>query len=366
MTEGTRCEGCGALLQTEDPARPGYVPESALERENPVCRRCFRIRHYNEVARVEQDPDLYLQLLRRIGQTDSLVVLVTDLFDFAGSWIPGIQQYLARNDLLLLANKIDLFPKSVKRNRLREWVRRSAEKLGLRPVGVVLCSAAKGFHIDEVIDAIERHRRGRDAYVVGTTNVGKSTLINRILREEGEGGGEITTSPYPGTTLDVIRIPLEEGRALIDTPGIVRRDRLSEWVSPEDLRVIVPRREIHPRVYQLNDRQTLFFGGLVRFDFVKGPRQPFVCYVSNDLYIHRTKWEKADEVYSRHRGELLSPPSESADLPEMERREFRLAEGEKKDLVIPGLGWIVAGKKEAEIHVWAPRGIPVEVRPAII
>src|SRR5690606_14971237 len=128
---------------------------------------------------------------------------------------------------------------------------------------------------------------------------------------------------------------LEDGRALIDTPGIVRRDRLSEWVSPEDLRVIVPRREIHPRVYQLNDRQTLFFGGLVRFDFVKGPRQPFVCYVSNDLYIHRTKWEKADEVYSRHRGELLSPPSESADLLEMERREFRLIEGEKKDLVIP-------------------------------
>ncbi|MEW9032952.1 MAG: ribosome biogenesis GTPase YqeH, partial [Planifilum fimeticola] len=298
--------------------------------------------------------------------TDSLVVLVTDLFDFAGSWIPGIQQYLARNDLLLLANKIDLFPKSVKRSRLREWVRRSAEKLGLRPVGVVLCSAAKGFHIDEVIDAIERHRRGRDAYVVGTTNVGKSTLINRILREEGEGGGEITTSPYPGTTLDVIRIPLEEGRALIDTPGIVRRDRLSEWVSPEDLRVIVPRREIHPRVYQLNDRQTLFFGGLVRFDFVKGPRQSFVCYVSNDLYIHRTKWEKADEVYFRHRGELLSPPSGPSDLPEMERREFRLAEGEKKDLVIPGLGWIVAGKKEAEIHVWAPSGIPVEVRPAII
>lgn len=366
MMEGARCEGCGALLQTEDPARPGYVPESALERENPVCRRCFRIRHYNEVARVEQDPDAYLRLLQRIGQTDSLVVLVSDLFDFAGSWIPGIQHYLAQNDLLLLANKIDLFPKSVKRSRLREWVRRSAENLGLHPVEVVLCSAAKGFHIDEVIAAIERHRRGRDVYVVGTTNVGKSTLINRILREEEEGGGEITTSPYPGTTLDVIRIPLENGRALIDTPGIVRRDRLSEWVSPEDLRVIVPRREIHPRVYQLNDRQTLFFGGLVRFDFVSGPRQPFVCYVSNDLYIHRTKWEKADEIYARHRGELLSPPSESEDLPEMERHEFRLVEGEKKDLVIPGLGWIVAGKKEAEIHVWAPRGIPVEVRPAII
>lgn len=366
MTDQARCEGCGALLQTEDPAKPGYVPEAALERENPVCRRCFRIRHYNELARVEQDPDAYLRLLRRIGQTDSLVALVCDLFDFAGSWIPGIQRYLAQNDLLLLANKIDLFPKSVKRNRLREWVRRSAESRGLRPSEVILCSASKGFHVDEVVAAIERHRRGRDVYVVGVTNVGKSTLINRILLEAGEGGGEITTSPYPGTTLDVIHIPLEDGRALIDTPGIVRRDRLSEWVSPKDLGVIVPRREIHPRVYQLNDSQTLFFGGLVRFDFERGPRQPFVCYVSNDLYIHRTKLEKADEIYSRHRGELLSPPSEPDAIPEMERHEIRLAEGEKRDLVIPGLGWIVAGKKDAEIHVWAPRGIPVEVRPAII
>lgn len=366
MTDEARCEGCGALLQTEDPGKPGYVPEAALERENPVCRRCFRIRHYNEVARVEQDPDTYLRLLQRIGQTDSLVVWVCDLFDFAGSWIPGIQRYLAQSDLVLVANKIDLFPKSVKRNRLREWVRRSAERRGLRPADVVLCSAAKGLHIDEVIATIDRRRQGRDVYVVGTTNVGKSTLINRILREEEADGGEITTSPYPGTTLDVIRIPLEDGRALIDTPGIVRRDRLSEWVSPADLRVIVPRREIHPRVYQLNDSQTLFFGGLVRFDFVSGPRQPFVCYVSNDLYIHRTKRERADEVYSRHRGELLSPPSEFEGLPEMERQTFRLSEGEKKDLVIPGLGWIVAGKKAADIHMWAPRGIPVEVRPAII
>lgn len=366
MMDGARCDGCGALLQTEDPARPGYVPEAALERENPICRRCFRIRHYNEVARVEQDPDAYLRLIRRIGQTDSLVVLVSDLFDFTGSWIPGIQQYLARNDLLLLANKIDLFPKSVKRQRLKNWILRSAGNLGLHPVEVVLCSAAKGLHIDEVIAAIERYRRGRDVYVVGATNVGKSTLINRILREAGEDAGEITTSPYPGTTLDVIHIPLEDGRALIDTPGIVRRDRLSEWLTPEDLRVVVPRGEIHPRVYQLNDRQTLFFGGLVRFDFVKGPRQPFVCYVSNALRIHRTKWERAEEIFARHRGELLSPPANPGDLPEMERHEFRMVEGEKKDLVIPGLGWIVVGKKEAEVHVWAPRGIPVEVRPAMI
>ena len=43
MEREVGCEGCGVLLQTEYPEKPGYVPLTALEREHPICRRCFRI-----------------------------------------------------------------------------------------------------------------------------------------------------------------------------------------------------------------------------------------------------------------------------------------------------------------------------------
>src|SRR5690606_2806779 len=169
--------------------------------------------------------------------------------------------------------------------------------------------------LDEVVEAIDKQRQGRDVYVVGTANVGKSTLINRLLKEFGDGEESITTSPYPGTTLDTIHIPLDDGKEIVDMPGILRRDRMSEWVDPKELKTIIPDQEIKPKVYQLNEGQTLFVGGLARMDYIEGKRQAFVCSVANSLYIHRTKFEKAEEIWVKLRGGLLIPPEEPDSLP---------------------------------------------------
>jgi hypothetical protein len=38
----------------------------------------------------------------------------------------------------------------------------------------------------------------------------------------------------------------------------------------------------------------------------------------------------------------------------------------KQDIVIPGLGWIAGGLEKAVVDVWAPEGIQVSIRPAIL
>ena len=78
------------------------------------------------------------------------------------------------------------------------------------------------------LDEIEAEE-GPKLAVIGRPNVGKSTLINRLI-----GSERLVTSDVPGTTRDSIVVPCErDGRrfALIDTAGIRRRARVTGMVE---------------------------------------------------------------------------------------------------------------------------------------
>ncbi|MBS0212023.1 MAG: ribosome biogenesis GTPase Der [Proteobacteria bacterium] len=65
--------------------------------------------------------------------------------------------------------------------------------------------------------------------IVGRPNVGKSTLVNRLLGEE-----RVIASEVPGTTRDSIRVDLDrDGRKyqLIDTAGIRRRGKVEDAIE---------------------------------------------------------------------------------------------------------------------------------------
>ena len=364
-----QCIGCGVTIQTEDKDALGYTPPAALERgletEEVYCQRCFRLRHYNEIQDVSLTDDDFLRLLNELGQTDALIVNVVDIFDFNGSLIPGLHRFVGNNPVLLVGNKVDILPKSLKKPKLTQWMRERAHEAGLRPVDVLLTSAKKPVEMQTLLDTIEEYREGRDVYVVGVTNVGKSTLINQIIRQSAGIQELITTSRFPGTTLDKIEIPLEDGQAIIDTPGIIHRHQMAHYLGKKDLKIIAPHKEIKPKVYQLNPEQTLFLGGLARFDFIQGERSSFTAYVSNDVDIHRTKLEKATEFYAKHAGGLLQPPrvDEVEAFPELVRFEFSIKE--KTDIVFAGLGWITVSKPGV-VAGWAPKGVDVLRRKALI
>jgi GTP-binding protein len=65
--------------------------------------------------------------------------------------------------------------------------------------------------------------------VVGRPNVGKSTLVNRLLGED-----RMIVSATPGTTRDAIEVPFEQAGqryVLVDTAGVRRRGRVFETVE---------------------------------------------------------------------------------------------------------------------------------------
>lgn len=366
LEEGLYCIGCGSLIQDQNPDEIGYTPKSAIEKGlesgELYCQRCFRLRHYNEIQPVSISDDEFLELLSEIGQTDCLVLYVVDIFDVNGSIIHGIQRFVGDNQIMIVGNKVDLLPSSFKRPKVKDWLRQMVNRAGIKPVDIELVSAKTNQSIDNLLEVVNKYRNGRDVYVVGVTNVGKSTLINQIIHQTSGQDQVITTSKFPGTTLDMIKIPLDDGHDLIDTPGIIHNTQMAHYLSAKDLKYVSPQKQIKPKSYQLNEGQTLFLGALGRFDYVKGPKAGFTVYVDNNLMIHRTKSENADDFFEKHAGELLNPPIGKENVVDLQRHEFKI--NDTSDLVIEGLGWITVPKGSI-VTGWAPKGVSVLIRKAM-
>ena len=126
---------------------------------------------------------------------------------------------------------------------MTHWLMERAHEEGMRPVDVVLTSTQNKSAIKDLMEKIEQYRKGRDVYVVGVTNVGKSTLINAIIQEITGDKDIITTSRFPGTTLDKIEIPLDDGSYIYDTPGIIHRHQMAHYLTAKILSMSAPKRK---------------------------------------------------------------------------------------------------------------------------
>lgn len=78
-------------------------------------------------------------------------------------------------------------------------------------------------------DGADEPGGGTRVAIIGRPNVGKSTLVNRLLGEE-----RMIASELPGTTRDSIRVAIErDGKpyVLVDTAGVRRRARVEDAVE---------------------------------------------------------------------------------------------------------------------------------------
>src|SRR4051812_3216256 len=126
-------------------------------------------------------------------------------------------------------------------------------RLGFEPVVEIAAEHATGVGdlLDEVIARLPAHAEGDSAAdsvqetavaIVGRPNVGKSSLLNRLLREERS-----IVSATPGTTRDTVDAVLNWHHRtfrIVDTAGIRRAGRVARSGQLESLSVIVARRAI--------------------------------------------------------------------------------------------------------------------------
>ncbi len=381
----TICTGCGAVMQSEQPDMPGYLPSASVQRESPLCQRCFRIRHYGEYISAKVSPEEYRQRLADISATQGLVLYVLDVLDLSGSLLPHATDIVGGLPVIAVVTKVDMLPHGTHPENLIAWVYRVLSQSGIAVAKVHFVSGRSGLGVKELIQEIEQ-QSPQKIYGMGMANVGKSTLLNRLMHL-WHAHGEFTASPVPGTTLGLtgVEVQMSNGRRaeLVDTPGLWHGRRAVDYLCGSCLRQAVPQRPMRPRVYQIGAGQSLFIGGFARLDLLEGRFQGIVLYVSNELVIHRTKLEKANEFFHSHREDLLQipcpdcaarlGPPETYRLTTRSQRFANLSESSVlqippsgQDIVLSGLGWITLSGARLEGEIKVSQDIWVTTRPRLI
>lgn len=350
-------------MQFEDPRKPGYIPQEVYERriqegKEVLCQRCFRMKHYGKLEWIDFDWDFKKELKSYLGGFD-VVLWVIDVFDFEGTYREDIAELLRGKRVIYAVNKLDLLPKAVKVAELKEWLK---ERMRVDdPDDIRVVSAVKGFGINSLVKHVASLTD--KILVIGVTNVGKSSLLNRICTHEN------TVSPFPGTTLGIMKRKAKDADVhFYDTPGIMTRDRVLDLLDPECQKVVLPQKELSRKTFKPDNGRVIFMGGLCRFDIsFEGEKRPiFLLFASEGVVFHETNKTKAEELMRERLGDLLVPPCKKARYEDFKWKKERFVLKEGEELVVAGLGWMSVRRGPFTVEVTVPESVKLVVRKALV
>ncbi|MDA8229194.1 MAG: ribosome biogenesis GTPase Der [Desulfitobacterium hafniense] len=218
----------GLVAIVED--RPG-VTRDRLYRDTEWLGRKFSLIDTGGIEFKDVSTPISAQMRRQAEiamEEADVIVLVVELKSLTAD-DEMIAQTLRKSGkpVILAVNKVENFEKA--QSELYDFY-----SLGLGdPVAI---SAVHGMNVGDLLDRVISHfpSEQEEDYqpdviriaVIGRPNVGKSSLVNKLLGEE-----RVIVSNIPGTTRDAIDTPFEhEGKnyVLIDTAGMRRKGRIEE------------------------------------------------------------------------------------------------------------------------------------------
>lgn len=322
-----KCLGCGAFLQDKDKNEEGYTNNI----NNNYCKRCFDITHYNKYIFSNKTNEEYLKKIDYISKTNDLVILTVSLFEMIDFDLLNI-----KNPVILVFTKKDLIPRSIKEKRILEKIHTN-----LNIKGKIFVSSKNNYNLDILMDLINKYKVSKNVFLMGLTNAGKSSLINKIVKNYSNEKSDITVSNLPSTTLDFIKKKINKDLILIDTPGLLDDGNIIDIV-PEYIKKIVPNKEINPIIYQIKNRQSILIEDFFRMDLFENNNITF--YISNNLKIYR--------VYK-----------DTDKLNKLEMYNLNILNNQ--DLVIKGLGFI-RFKNKCNVNIYIPEGVKFILRNSII
>lgn len=223
-----KCLSCGAFMQTENPHLKGYILPKKLPSlinnsfEEIICSNCFSLQNKDKALTSGIDKDNVLWQLNHLPKKRALILYVLDVMDITGSVYPELMQLIGENkSIIVIGNKADMLatdekPRKQEENILgilkRYCINEGLDRKNIKEVCLV--SGATGHGIEKLVVLINRHREVyMDLYIIGSTNVGKSTIFNMLqnlsaISKDAPIPTQAIAHYTPGSTFGLVRHPI--------------------------------------------------------------------------------------------------------------------------------------------------------------
>lgn len=363
MTEKC-CVGCGIKLQNQDSNLEGYTPKEIIKSNDIYCQRCFQLKHYGKYATNKMTREDYRKEVSEFIEKVDLVVPVFDIIHFEGSFDVDILDILREKDSIIVINKLDLIPTEKHPSEVANWVKGRLAEEGIAPLDIAIVSTKNGYGINGIYKKIKHfYPDGVKGMVIGVTNVGKSSIINKLV-----GKKIATVSKYPGTTLkNVLNMIPFTNIGLYDTPGLIPEGRISDFLCDDCAQKTIPSTEISRKTFKTNKDRVIMLGNLMQFRVLNNEdiKPIFTLFASKDIPFHETNIEKAEELNKNHYFNI--PCEKCRDKYNEQKREKKIVRINTGDeLVFKGLGWVSVKRGPLDIEITLPKGVDLIERKAFI
>ena len=365
-----RCYNCGVILQCDDENKEGYVNREVLENASQnflFCNHCFELERYKKMVNEPPLNDELISIIKDGIAKDGLFVYVVNLFSFEASFNSHLISLLKDARLLVVGNKFDLLPVNSDPNFICEYVAHRFRASGLNDVkssDVIVTSAFNDELTRQVIRRIYELKNSKNVYIIGSQLSGRSTLISSFLRVINNlSQGNIVTEPYPGTKIDILKIPFNSKTAMYDLPGISLENSFLYNLDKHTLKEIYLLKAVKGKDVSLSSKQCLFIGGLAFIEFVEGKRTNFTFYVHDKIVLKKTRLSNKNtdkRFIDLLNSKALKPAHPNIhSLKDLDVYDLSITETGMRDIGILGLGWITFKGNNQKLRIYVPKGVSI-------
>ena len=363
-----RCQSCGAILQAETKNKPGFISRAIVENgvpKIPYCNSCYEkmLSLNSSSLQHETDKDI-LKILKDAVATDSLIVWMVDLFTFNGTLNPDVVKKVKKLNVFVIGTKRDLMPSLATDEMLIRYLDERFADVGINPIAIDLIGNEDSIDIKEKLKQLGEYRKGRDVYLIGELNSGKTTFINKMLKDyKNNTRWQVKSELYPGTNSNLLEIPLTNSSFFYELPDLSNNTSVFSRVEPSVQKIITPKKEVAMTRRFIGDGSAIVVGNLACLYVIKGHHTSIRVFTGEKVEIKVVDNDQVDEFLAMNlKKKVLKPVSERyTSFRDYDMFEYDLENDDlRHDISVEGLCWFSMRGKGQTVRVLLPKGAAVK------